>query len=78
MDDDLVLVQVTSPGDHSGDVMGKLNSVKGWLDGFTETDLTRILARIPRSAVPLIEEWVKQELHGLGEFTVLAGREGNA
>jgi hypothetical protein len=36
------------------------------------------LARIPRDAIPVIEEWVKQELHGLGEFTVLAGGEGSA
>ena len=77
MTQDRILVQITGPADHVGDIMGYLSSVGGWLEGCSETDPTRVLARVPRDTFKSIEDWVAAELPRSGYCEVLPGRVGN-
>lgn len=48
------------------------------VDGYTEADPTRVVARIPRAAIPNLAQWLLDNLSGRSEYVVLAGSEGNA
>lgn len=78
MHEDLVLIQVTAPLDHVGDVIGMLNGVRGWIDGYDEADPVRVLSRVPRDALMTVELWLRDNLPGRSKCTVLSGGVGNA
>jgi hypothetical protein len=77
----LVPIEVVTPLDHYGDIIGELNRVGGAIEGFELSDPARISARIPAAALKVLELWVAKmfdervsiELRPIGEVARAAG-----
>lgn len=77
--DDLVPIQVTFPLDHCGDVIGVLSTVGGWIDhGPVDSDPSKILARVPKSALFTVQKWLSENLDGRHECTFVPTGQGTA
>jgi hypothetical protein len=68
----LVLVHVIAPITNVGDVMGRLSSLGGWLDGYTDSDPTRVTARLPQSSIPKFQKWLAAWLPDVAECIVIS------
>jgi hypothetical protein len=76
MGDPLILVHVIAPIANVGEVMGRLSSLGAWLEGATDSDPTRVAARIPRDSLSKFQKWLSTWLPDVAECIVVS-EDGN-